>query len=666
MGLGRGQRRFFLFLVITGLIVILFNLSMLSVADVRSKVKKIPIPGLKNKPESDVSPLCTSPKLFSASKSPPSHEDQEVVGDIADEHPIAALMKEADEAFRLYDESRSKTFKETVAKYREKYGRHPPPKFREWYKFARERSVYNIDDFEQIMDDLRPFWGVDPAIIRSQAAHLHANLDDKISGIHIRSGKVWKLSNEDWRAETMKKMIEPYVEHLPDMDIAMNRLDQPRVAVPWDDLQALLANETASRIMLPEAVAEFTTNLSGLWRKGESLFHDGETEPLLKEPEWFRAPGKQYMLIAKEACPPESHARDSLSQQSAAEATYKSPKGGFITNFNLSSDLCTIGPEVQEKHGFLYASSSITASKLPLPVFGECKVNINNDILFPANKYYDYEDARYAYDPTGDISWDDKADSMIWRGVTSGGTNTAETWKNMHRQRLALLTNGTVMKDTNVNIMAMDPDNAGKYKPFDQFQPSEFATEYTDVGFTEHASCVPEGCPFYDDVWTYKPPIELTDQFKSKFLIDVDGHSFSGRWHAFLKSKGLGIKSTIFREWHDSRLFAWRHFVPLDNRYDELYSILTYFIGLGDANSKGKDGKPYVQRHDFEGRKLGRQGKEWASKVLRKEDIEIYTFRLLIEYARVIDDNRDKIGYSGDGSELDKYDSKNPVTGLHG
>ncbi|KAF7881934.1 uncharacterized protein EAF02_006622 [Botrytis sinoallii] len=652
MGLDRGQRRFFLFLAITGLVILLFNLSMLSGADVRSKVKKIPLPKLKNKPDSD------------SSKSPTSHQDQEVVGDIADQHPIAALMKEADEAFRIYDESRSKTFKETVSKYRKKYGRHPPPKFRDWYKYARDKNVYNIDDFEQIMDDLRPFWGVDPAIIRSQAAHLHANHDDGISGIHIRSGKVWKLSNENWRAETMKEMIEPFVKFLPDMDIAMNRLDQPRLAIPWDDLQALLANETASRIMLPEAVAEFTTNMSGLWQKGASLLQDGKTEPLLKDPEWFRAPGRQYMLIAKEACPPESHARDSMSK-SDAEATYKSPDGGFITNFNLSSDLCTVGPEIQDLHGFLYASSTVTASKLPLPVFGECKVNINNDILFPANKYYEYDDARYAYNPAGDVGWDDKADNMIWRGVTSGGTNTAETWKRMHRQRLVLLTNGTVMKDTNVNIMAMDPTTPGTYKPYDHFQPSEFATKHTDAGFTEAASCVPN-CDFYDDVWTYKPSVELTDQFKSKYLIDVDGHSFSGRWHAFLKSKGLGIKSTIFREWHDSRLFQWRHFVPLDNRYDELYSILTYFIGLGDADSKGRDGKPYVQRHDFEARKLGRQGSEWANKVLRKEDIEIYLFRLLIEYARIIDDNRDRIGYSGDGSELDKYDSKTPVTGQHG
>lgn len=40
---------------------------------------------------------------------------------------------------------------------------------------------------------------------------------------------------------------------------------------------------------------------------------------------------------------------------------------------------------------------------------------------------------------------------------------------------------------------------------------------------------------------------------------------------------------------------------------------------------------------------------------------QIYMFRLMIEYARVMDDNRDRIGYSGDGSELDKYDSKLPL-----
>ncbi len=40
---------------------------------------------------------------------------------------------------------------------------------------------------------------------------------------------------------------------------------------------------------------------------------------------------------------------------------------------------------------------------------------------------------------------------------------------------------------------------------------------------------------------------------------------------------------------------------------------------------------------------------------------QIYMFRLLLEYGRIIDDNRDRIGYSGDGSELDKYDGASPL-----
>ena len=157
--------------------------------------------------------------------------------------------------------------------------------------------------------------------------------------------------------------------------------------------------------------------------------------------------------------------------------------------------------------------------------------------------------------------------------------------------------------------------------------PQSHALDHSDVGFTETMSCVPN-CSFYDGVWTYKSQMSLSEQFRSKYVVDVDGHSFSGRWHAFVQSRSMGIKSTIFREWHDSRLIPWRHFVPLDNRFDEIYSILTYFIGLGSPSVGGNSNIPYVPRHDFEARRLGRQGREWAAKVLRKEDIEVIFFLL--------------------------------------
>lgn len=492
------------------------------------------------------------------------------------------------------------------------YGRHPPPSFEDWYQFARKHSVHSIDDFDQIMDDLRPFWGVEPSIIRSLAAHLHEDLKNGISGLHIRDKMVWKLTNQNWRVETMAKMVKRFVEYLPDMDIAMNRLDQPRVVVSWDDMQALLSLETASRQIHAHPSPYWSTNMTG-------LLNENNTDSVIIDPRFFEAPGTQFMRIAKEACPPNSAARNGTFRP--ADIKYKD-SNGFVTDFNRSSDLCVVGPDIQDKHGFLFASASLSASTKLLPVFGECKVNVNNDILFPANMYY-MDDERYKYNPTLDIDWDNKTNTMIWRGVTSGGTNTVDNWSHMHRQRLVLLTNSTVMANKEVRILSEEPEVPVSYRPFDHFNASNFAANHTDVGFTEAFACYPD-CHFYDSILSYKKSTTLGQQFSSKFLIDVDGHSFSGRWHAFLQSKSLAIKSTIFREWHDSRLFAWRHFAPLDNNYDELYSLLTYFIGVGWAAVPGTEQVPYISSHDLEARVIGRQGRKWAEKVLRNEDIEVW------------------------------------------
>ncbi|KAL9104844.1 MAG: hypothetical protein Q9163_000230 [Psora crenata] len=570
----------------------------------------------------DIGPQLADVLILGPPKKPwHAAEEVDTPLDPVDNHPIATLMQEADTAFRKYEDERSKSFRETVRTYRRSHGRHPPPGFKEWYKYARKKNVHNIDDFQQIMDDIRPFWAVEPKVLRNLAANMWKNKDHGISGIHIRNHKIVKENNEGWRSNSLVSLINKFVKYLPDMDIAMNRHDQPRVVVPWEDLQALLEKEGESRRTPPETVDEFTTGMEGLLNIAAED-DAGEKE----DPGWYPAHGKQYMDIVKTGCPPESSAGTNGTTLAEAESIYKDRLGGLIANFNLSTDLCTVGPQLASKHGLLFASSTMIPTKRLVPIFGECKVSVNNDILFPANMYW-MNDERYKYDGKFDVSWEDKKDIMLWRGVTSGGAQNAENWRNMHRQRLLMQVNSTEMAGKEVRILTEQPEKKGEYENYREFHPSSFAAQHTDVGFTATRDCVPD-CSFYEDVWTLKPEMTLGEQLKNKFLVDVDGHSFSGRWHAFLESRALGIKATIFREWHDSRLFAWRHFVPMDNRYDDIYTLLTYFIGVGTPPGRrisaplSENEKTYVARHDKEGKRIADQGREWAKKVLRKADIE--------------------------------------------
>lgn len=608
MGYRRNQKLLFFTISAVALLTLIINFFLLSGSDLKYQISNLSLPSfpgisiLQKKPWHYGENLADSPEP-------------------TDAHPISILMKEADTKWRTYEGDRSTTFRETVSKYRRKYGRHPPPGFKDWYQYARKRNVHNVDDFEQIMDDMRPFWAIEPRHLRDLAANMWKDEAQGVMGIHIRNHQVVKETRPSWRSETAITLISKFIKYLPDMDIAMNRLDQPRVVVPWEEMQKLLAEELKTRQTPPNAIDEFTPNMHNLLNT--SVDDDGEKH---QDPGWYPAHGKQYMTIASSACPPESHARNNWSMVVDSEKLYKERFGGVITNFNRSSDLCTMGPEIKDQHGFLFSSSTMIPTKRLVPIFSECKVNVNSDILFPANMYWKHDD-RYDYSAKYDLDWDEKKEAMLWRGVTSGGTQVESNWQQMHRQRLVMAVNSTAMEGKDVRILTEQPEKRGEYENFGQFHPSEFAKNYTDVGFTETGGCIPD-CDFYNNVWTLKEQVPLPEQFRYKYLVDVDGHSFSGRWRAFLESKSLGIKATIFREWHDSRLFAWRHFAPMDNRYDDLYTLLTYFIGLGRPlqgswGDRGSISNTYVARHDAEAKRIANQGREWAKKVLRRDDIEV-------------------------------------------
>jgi hypothetical protein len=290
----------------------------------------------------------------------------------------------------------------------------------------------------------------------------------------------------------------------------------------------------------------------------------------------------------------------------------------------------------------LSVSSSTTFS----PLFGGSKLQTNNEILLPAPMYWTNED-RFTGGGDSGAPWHEKLNKVIWRGVATGGRNGADNWKGFQRHRFISMTNGT--KITNAEKSVEHPENwAMPVTPYnlaaeEEGRLGEWTNEWADTGFVDLMCDPPENrtCSYTNPHFKLVEGMTMADQFDRKFLPDIDGNSFSGRYRGFLMSTSLPVKATIFREWHDSRLMPWVHFVPMDNRFLDFWGIMEYFVGY-----KGKNVN--IPAHDKEAEKIATAGQQWANKVLRKEDMQVYVLRLLLEYARLSDDRRANMGWVGD------------------
>lgn len=68
--------------------------------------------------------------------------------------------------------------------------------------------------------------------------------------ISIRNGNASAESDWFW-TQIWLDMIQTIEHLLPDMDIALNAMDEPRLVVPWEDINAYMKKEKQSRILNP-------------------------------------------------------------------------------------------------------------------------------------------------------------------------------------------------------------------------------------------------------------------------------------------------------------------------------------------------------------------------------------------------------------------------------
>jgi len=66
------------------------------------------------------------------------------------------------------------------------------------------------------------------------------------------------------------------------------------------------------------------------------------------------------------------------------------------------------------------------------------------------------------------------------------------------------------------------------------------------------------------------------EALQHKYVIDVDGNTWSSRFQRLLLGGSLVFKSTIMPEWWNDRAQPWVHYVPVQLDYSDVLDALVF------------------------------------------------------------------------------------------
>lgn len=84
--------------------------------------------------------------------------------------------------------------------------------------------------------------------------------------------------------------------------------------------------------------------------------------------------------------------------------------------------------------------------------------------------------------------------------------------------------------------------------------------EIFDLAFTTAVGCsqyTSGGCEGMRQDHRFGSAVQLAENWKYKYLVDVDGMGYSARFMAFLASESAVIKSTIYKEFYSDWIQPW-------------------------------------------------------------------------------------------------------------
>lgn len=327
------------------------------------------------------------------------------------------------------------------------------------------------------------------------------------------------------------------------------------------------------------------------------------------------------------SCAPATAARD-LSVFSS-----RSPfltEMGFISNITLSKDVCQF-PELHKIHAGLRHPSTMTITHSLVPVFSQAKPSCFNDLLY-SSPFYAEKLRLGEYKEDQDVDWEQKENIVYWTGSNTGGRSTADNWRDFQRQRLALM---TMNESLPVNLLRQERRLTAKNSEWVEFESSIAAiTNFTRVRISAVIQCDFPACREQEQELHIKEGQrdDISDGYKARYNLDLDGNGLSGRFYRLLMSKSAVLKQTLYQEWHDDWLIPWFHYIPISMDLRDFPEIVRYLTQEPDGRALGA--------------RIAKNSFDWSRRVLRSEDMRLVWWRLMLEYGRLVNDDRDKMSFN--------------------
>ncbi|KAF7369398.1 CAP10 domain-containing protein [Mycena venus] len=491
-------------------------------------------------------------------------------------YDAAALQAHASASIAALLAHEPATLPAARALYMLKTGRPPPKGYDAFFAFAKERKCL-VDGYAGVHREFAPFWRVEREVARQreneggrQAGMKGAGrgwfrervrkVVDKlasdshgVAALTIRDGTAHKPENQATYFDgDWENTINKFAAHLPPMTVLINGRDEPRV-----------------------------------------VFNVG---PLFEDP----TPSSSSSTASSAFAP-------ALALSDPTPFALSPPRTLAFFTDSSRIDVCRPprGTGRVEDVPFLLSASSAEFTTDLVPVLSMTKLADQStattidggggscfaDIMMPGEFYYrnSWWAGRFEY--PDNVRWEDKKEMLYWRGKSNGGHIRGTNYLSFPRFRLMDL--------------AAQPENKEK--------------GLFDVRITQwhewHCTDDCDPTPIRDAYNITGETVPREEAYQYKYLLDVDGNTFSGRYLGLLRSGGLVFKSTAFHEFFTPWLVPYEHFIPV--RPD-----------LSDLPAKIE----WARVNDGEARRIQETGRLFAEQILTDAQNDCYWFAVLLEW----------------------------------